>query len=178
MKKISFNKRYIIEFIILAILGSVFHFIFEWSRNNNLVALISPVNESVWEHLKLAVFTTILVLLIEKYFMKIDIKNFYTSLLLRVLIPIVVIPSVFYLYSSILGKEILVVDILTLYFTLILGQIVESILSKKNISKNTEKVSAILVAIISVIFFIVTFYPPHMEIFRDPEKNVYGIVKK
>lgn len=38
------------------ILGVVLHFTFEWSNNNILVGTFSPVNESIWEHLKLLFF--------------------------------------------------------------------------------------------------------------------------
>ena len=38
---------------ILAI-GSALHFVFEWTGEFTLVAPFVPVNESVWEHLKMA----------------------------------------------------------------------------------------------------------------------------
>lgn len=34
-------------------LGSLFHFVYEWSGNNNGTAWFAATNESVWEHLKL-----------------------------------------------------------------------------------------------------------------------------
>lgn len=34
-------------------LGALCHFTYEWSGNNFIVGLFTPVNESVWEHLKL-----------------------------------------------------------------------------------------------------------------------------
>lgn len=40
--------------IFAIILGALLHFTFEWSNKNLLVAAFSSVNESTWEHLKLA----------------------------------------------------------------------------------------------------------------------------
>ncbi len=37
------------------IIGTLLHFVFEWSGRNFLVAFIAPTNESVFEHLKLLV---------------------------------------------------------------------------------------------------------------------------
>ena len=40
----------------LTVLGvaSALHFAFEWSNNFRLLAPFVPVNESIWEHLKMA----------------------------------------------------------------------------------------------------------------------------
>ena len=42
------------------IIGTLLHFTYEWSGENPFVALYSPVNESVWEHLKLLFFPVLL----------------------------------------------------------------------------------------------------------------------
>ena len=38
-------------FIIIA--GSLLHFVYEWTGYSDIMGLFTPVNESVWEHLKL-----------------------------------------------------------------------------------------------------------------------------
>ena len=40
-------------FLFVSVLGTVLHFLYEWSGENTLAALVSGVNESVWEHMKL-----------------------------------------------------------------------------------------------------------------------------
>jgi hypothetical protein len=120
MRKLNINKRIVLEFLIIAILGTLFHFIYDLSGSSKIIAAIAPVNESVWEHLKLAIFPIIFVLLIEKYFMNINIENFWTVLLTRIVIPIIVIPVVFYTYTSIVGEPILAIDIATFYISIII----------------------------------------------------------
>ena len=46
----------IIGTIFVLILGTLSHFFYEWSNDNQIIGLFSPVNESVWEHMKLVFF--------------------------------------------------------------------------------------------------------------------------
>ena len=41
--------------------GTLLHFVYEWSGENVLVAAFSAVNESTWEHMKLLFFAILLV---------------------------------------------------------------------------------------------------------------------
>ena len=41
----------------VSILGTLLHFTYRWSGRNPLIGLIAPVNESVWEHMKLLFFS-------------------------------------------------------------------------------------------------------------------------
>ena len=43
----------IISGAVISGLGSLFHFIYEWSNCLSVVGIIGAVNESVWEHLKI-----------------------------------------------------------------------------------------------------------------------------
>ena len=57
MHKIKTSKLLKIELIVTIlelILGTLLHFIYEWSGNNAIIASFSAVNESVWEHLKIS----------------------------------------------------------------------------------------------------------------------------
>jgi hypothetical protein len=44
----------VVGFLFVVIFGSLLHFTFEFSHYSKLVAYFSAVNESTWEHLKLA----------------------------------------------------------------------------------------------------------------------------
>ena len=44
----------LVEGLVISILGSILHFTYGWSRGNKFVAIFSAVNESTWEHIKLA----------------------------------------------------------------------------------------------------------------------------
>ena len=43
----------IIIFLLVCGLGVLSHFLYDWSGQNKIVGIISSINESTWEHLKL-----------------------------------------------------------------------------------------------------------------------------
>ena len=50
----KFYKRYIVTgLLFVGILGTLFHFVYDWCRQSRLIGLFVPVNESTWEHMKL-----------------------------------------------------------------------------------------------------------------------------
>lgn len=68
------------------IVGALLHFTFEWSNQLPIVGVVSPVNESVWEHLKLGFWSLVFFCLIEYWFIKKEIRNFFLAKGLRVLV--------------------------------------------------------------------------------------------
>lgn len=65
MKNISLKQITVIGTIFMIISGSMLHFIYQLSGSNQIVALFSAVNESVWEHGKLFLLPLIIVLSFE-----------------------------------------------------------------------------------------------------------------
>ena len=51
------KKWEIAEFIFIAIVGTLLHFVYDWSGQNPAVGIIAPVSESTWEHLKPVSYT-------------------------------------------------------------------------------------------------------------------------
>ena len=47
------NIFLIIGAVFTIITGTLLHFVYEWSGESLFVGIFSPINESVWEHLKL-----------------------------------------------------------------------------------------------------------------------------
>ena len=50
--------------ICIVILGSGCHFLYGILEKSNLVAWCTPINESIWEHLKLTLYPVLIVMLI------------------------------------------------------------------------------------------------------------------
>ena len=59
------RRWHIAGFFWIVIVGSLLHFTYEWSGKSTLVGYFSPVNESLWEHLKLGYFSLSFFILIE-----------------------------------------------------------------------------------------------------------------
>ena len=60
------EKTLFFSFIISVVLGTLLHFAFEYSRGNTVIGAFTPVNESIWEHLKLILLPSIIVAFIER----------------------------------------------------------------------------------------------------------------
>jgi uncharacterized protein with PQ loop repeat len=166
----------IIGTLFIIFLGSAFHFTYELSGRVAVVGAFSAVNESVWEHLKLAFWPSLIWLLIEYLLIKKLTNNFLPSKTIGTCTMIALIPIVFYSYTSMTGESIFAIDITTFIVAVIIGQIVSYTLFNKNqLSRNTDKVALIILVILGIAFIVFTFYPPHLPIFQDPISRGYGI---
>jgi hypothetical protein len=161
--------------LFIIFLGTALHFTFEFSGRNSLVGAFSAVNESVWEHLKLPFWPSLLWMLIEMYPLRKAVSNFFTAKAIGMIVMIVIIPTVFYAYTA-FSEEILALDIATFMIAVIVGQVISYKLFKKGQpSKRTEIIAIIVIASLAIIFVAFTFYPLHLSIFRDSNTGQYGI---
>lgn len=115
------DKKFILRLTIIGtifviIIGTAWHFIYEWSGKNLVVGILASMNESVWEHLKLSTFPFLIFAMIEFYALKKNRKNFWVAKALESYLPIIFIPLVFYIYNFFTGHSILAVDIATFFW--------------------------------------------------------------
>ena len=95
----------------IVIAGTLLHFVYGWSGDNALVGLLSPVNESVWEHTKLLVVPVTAVGAVEAVVLH-DNRRVAWATLVEATLGALAIPAVFYTYTGALGVgPILWVDI-------------------------------------------------------------------
>ncbi len=175
MKNIYFKKIAILGFFFISIVGTISHFIYEWTGNNSIIGAFTAVNESTWEHLKIAIIPAFIWLIITLIIRK-EKNNFFTANLLSFLIIMISILVIFYGYITILQKDVLLLDILTFYIAIGLGQYVSyKIMNYKELPKIFDNISIILLIIIFISFIVFTYVPPKMELFRNPIDNTYGI---
>ena len=100
MKKI--RNFQIISVIFVWIVGTLLHFTHDWFPNSTIFTIISAVNESTWEHLKL-VFFPMLFMTVIGYFYNKDVKNFLYAKLVSILTAMSFIVVFFYTYTGIIG---------------------------------------------------------------------------
>ena len=167
----------LVGMVFIIILGSVLHFTFEWSGSQPVVGVFSAVNESVWEHMKLAFWPSLLFMVIEYGLFKKAVSNFALAKTIGVYLMVFIIPIVFYSYTAFTGGSVFVIDILTFIVSIIVGQLASyKLLTYKRLPTNLEKLSMIALVILGLAFALFTFYPPQLPIFRDPISGEYGIV--
>ncbi|MEG1351253.1 MAG: DUF6512 family protein [Bacilli bacterium] len=174
LKKIK--KDIIISIIPIFILGTLFHFLFDISNNDILIGLISPVNESVWEHLKLLFIPTILWYLIYSKFNSIINKDkWFSALIISLFSSMISVIVLYYTYMGIFNIELVIVDILIFLISIIIGQLLGYYYYKNASFVFDYKVSFLILLIIFFVFTIFTFNPPKIPLFYDYTTNSYGI---
>jgi len=167
----------VIGIIFVIIVGTLFHFLFEWLYSWPPIGAIAAVNESVWEHLKLPYWPIIIFSFIEYNYIKDDIKNFIIGKAIAVLISIGTILITFYSYTAILGTEILFIDIMSFFVGVIIGQLVSyKIISLNELQKWIRIVSWVIIIGMGISLILFTYLPPHLPIFQDSESGLYGII--
>ena len=173
MKKIK-----IISVFLMFVLSFPAHFMYVWFPNF-ITSIFFPVNESVWEHMKI-IYTSILMATIIEYFIykykNIKYNNLFVSIPITSVLGIIIYLLIYYPLNTILGHS-LILSISILFFTYILCAIISYyILSLKKI-KNEKYIGLVLIIISYILFAILTYMPPKLPIFYDTEKNIYGINK-
>lgn len=178
MKK---NNKKIMIIKTIAIFLSLFLFSFGYKIFPNfLTAIIFPVNESLFEHLKMIFNAEIIVSLIIFIILKIKnikINNYFLALVISTTFDIVL----FYLvYLPIYNRfgEGLIYTMIIYFITLIISQYLFYLITLKKHKNTYNTLSIILIPLIwfGLIYF--TFNPPHTKFFFDPIKEIYGIPKK
>ncbi len=163
---------------ILFVAGAFMHYLYSLTRRNFIIGFISPVNESVWEHLKLIFLP--MVLWWGGYFIarreELSSNRWFTAGLVSLVISMVAIVFLYYFYTGAFGKKSVVVDILILLIALFIGQTLSF-----HIYMNFQGIHAYTIFfIVAIIFFILvlcTLKPPHIPLFKESKTGVYGIKK-
>lgn len=168
MKKIIKNS------IIIFLLSSIFHFIYNIFPNN-ITALLFPVNESIWEHFKL-LYTTGIIFSILNIFITKEKNNFFLNTLLRSLL-LVIILSIIYLPIYYLFGENLIVTLIILFITILITEYILSKINNKKHYKTLNLISAIVLIIIYITFMYLTYNPLYNSLFLDPQSKTYGLNK-
>ena len=154
------------RYLFVTILGSLLHFAYEWSGNNFIVGLFSPINESVWEHLKL-LFFPMLFLTLWDYFVR-ENKNtdFLSSRALGILAGMGFIITAYYTITGVIGKNIDWLNIVIFLLGVLVSFLVERTLSQRNSHIRSTAAIAILITFI-VLFAIFTVAPPEIGLFES-----------
>lgn len=175
---IKFKILSVVGFFVISIIGTLLHFTYEFSNQNLLVATFSAVNESVWEHLKIAIMPTFLWTIVELFILKYRPDNLWYSLILKVSTIMLSIIILFNISVLLLGSHNPIISVAIFYIAIMLGQIVGiKILYSKKIDVKIEELSKYLVLTIFLLFVFFTFLPPKANIFKDEVTQTYGVFK-
>ncbi len=165
---------FLVETIIIVLLGSLLHFTYAWSKENEVVGIFSAVNESTWEHIKLALSAIFACMLVDVWFLGSN-HNYWCARSISFLVPVIVVPVLFYGYRAITGYSVLVVDILIFVIAAIASEAVfVMILNAPPVGSILMGASMVISVIILVLYLLLTKFPMHNFLFEDPITHRYG----
>ena len=178
MKKSNISLFQFLGFAITSFVGTLLHFLYDWSGKSIFTAPFSAVNESTWEHMKILFFPMFVFALIQSFFCKGE-KNFWCIKCRGILLGILLIPVLFYTYNGIFGKSPDFINITIFFVAAAASYFMETRLFKKEyLHFLSSKISLIILFAIALIFILFTFKTPEIPLFRDPLTGTYGIAEK
>ncbi len=158
----------IIGILFVLVLGTVFHFLYDWAENNFVIGLFTPINESIWEHMKLVFFpmllyTPVMTLKFQKTYPCIT-----SSFCLGILTGTSLIPIFFYAYTSILGKDIFILDLATFALSVVLAFVTAYHFTLFGILLPYSLFIYGFVCLYLICFIAFTLKAPDIALFADP----------
>lgn len=155
----------------------IFHFIYELLPNT-FFSIIAPVNESIWEHMKLIVSPVLFFSIFEYLIYKkkdITVNNFILSYAISCIIGIIIYLLIYIPINDIFGHKAYIA-ILLLLLTLGLVQYISYyIMNRKKICYSND-IGILMIIIIYFIFGYLTYHPIHINLFYDYMNKVYGLI--
>ena len=172
MKHSSFWQA--VGFAVSTLIGTVLHFLYDWTGENAVVAVFSGVNESTWEHMKLLYWPLFLFAIFQYFFYK-ETNYWYVKLAAAVL-GLGLIPVLFYTYNGMFGKSPDWVNIAIFYLAAAAAFGFEWWAFRKNLLQwKYPQLALGAMVLMGVLFVVFTFAPPQIPLFQDPVTGGFGI---
>lgn len=140
-----------------------------------ITSIFLPINESIWEHMKL-LFTSIMISsVIEKLIIKYknyNINNLYFSNFIAAIssIPIflIIFLPIYYLFG-----ECFIITIIIMFISIIISELISYKIIKMH-NFRLEEITILLVILVFILFIILTYYPLNIDIFIDNTNKIIG----
>jgi len=173
------RKVKIIGVFIIFGLSFLSHFMYQWLPNS-IFSILFPVNESIWEHMKLIV-TPVLIFSIFEYIIyrkkNIEYNNFILSYAVSMILGIIIYLIIYLPIENIFGHS-MIVAIVILFITFIVVEFISYYIMNSREIKYSNIIGISLIILIYIVFGYLTYNPIESDLFYDKEKKIYGIPKE
>lgn len=161
-------------FLFTSVAGTLLHFLYDWSGQSLIAGLFSAVNESIWEHMKLIYFPMLAFAIIESRYVK-D-SRFWCIKLAGVSLALTLIPVLYYTYTGALGISADWFNIAIFFLAAGAAFYLEARLFRSDFRcPVSSRTAVVLIGLIGFLFVALTFYPPQIPLFADPQTGNYGL---
>ena len=159
---------------VITTVGILAHYLYDISKEQHILGLFAAVNESTWEHIKIALTPSFLWCIYDGYFYG-ENPNYFCAKLLSLLIIALFIPIIFYSYKKFTHHPVLPADILTFIVAIILSQLIfYAVLELNPMSHLGTYLSCLGLFIFFGAYMTLTLDPLRFPIFKDPITGKYG----
>lgn len=174
MKKETFPWG-LVGFAFTSLCGTFLHFLYDLSGGKLWAAVISGVNESTWEHMKLLFFPMLIFAVAQSFFFK-ERKDFWCIQLRSILLGQILIPVIFYTYNAAVRKSPDWLNIAIFFISAFFAYRYQTKrFNQESVSRPFPHLSLGILMGIALLFALFTFFPPEIGLFLDPVTGTYGI---
>ena len=162
-------------FLFVSTLGTFLHFLFDLSGERIAAALLSAVNESIWEHMKLIYVPMVIFAVIEYFTFGNRTSSFWWIKLTGLFTALILIPVIYYTYTGILGINADWFNITIFFLSAGAAFYLETRLFQRGRTcPLPDRVALGLILLMGIEFLVFTFLPPRIPLFQDPVNGTYG----
>lgn len=168
------KKFVIINAIVTFLFGFLVHGMYDWFPS--FITSIFPVNESLYEHVKLIYLSPIFSVLIVGAFYKYKINNIFFGMIVSIIFNILFFYMLYLPIYYLLGNS-MIMTLIVYFVSIVASNYIYYLIIKNNKLKNYNLLAIIasIIGIIGLTYF--SYYPPKTDFFKNPENNTYGIKK-
>lgn len=154
-------------------LGSLFHFLYQWSGNLLMIGLFFPMNESIWEHLKLTFYPILIVWFLCSRSVRLErpltwIHNLVGSTI-SILISSILIIAIYYSFRYAFNMSGIVLDLIAYFLGMYLGQLVGAAITfERRLSTGYAILCLCYLIPMLLLFAFCSLYPLGLPIFQQP----------
>ncbi|MBQ2408752.1 MAG: hypothetical protein II309_04880 [Bacilli bacterium] len=152
------------------------HNMYDWF-DNSVTSIFFPVNESIWEHMKIIFTSTIIVSFFEYLRLKktgLLYHNFWFSNIFSAFLSIPLYLVLFVPVYNVIGENMFFSIGLMLVVIIAVVYMAHYLSTKKEI-RDMTLTSLIFLSLVYIGFGYLTYYPAHNGLFYDTTNNMYGI---
>ena len=164
-------------FLWTAAIGTLLHFLYDWSGGNAVAAAFSEVNESTWEHMKLLFFAMLFFSVVQVCVMGRTYPDLPAVRTVSILTGLLLIPILFYSYTGALGIRISWVNIAIFYVSALCAFVLDfSLLRRGRLRAPWQQLAGLAVLwTLAFAFVWLTFRPLPFPLWQDPVTGRFGI---
>ena len=176
MREKTWRKWEVAGLFFVLIWGNLFHFVYNWSGQNDLVAAIASVNESVWEHVKLLTIPWVLWSVLEAITLRRGKGGVLIARALGLVSGAAFIITAYYTYVGVTGANVSIVNITIFQVAVLLAFFVSWRVQDRGKLRGCfwAVTGGVLLLGMVVLAVYWTYFPPALPLFTDPQSGQTG----